>query len=108
MSVPGAENPDKVRNIVAGQGAREGMRGMYGELVKELGVRYEGEASGGEKGERAGEWVWEEDGMLCVCPLLPIAWGHLVLQSHQDLGQFPVISMRPDSGLGVHTLRAIY
>ena len=72
MSVPGAENPDKVKNIVSGQGAREGMRGIYGGMLRELGVRYEG----GQAADRARtgslegqEWVWREDGgMLCVSP----------------------------------------
>lgn len=40
MSVPGAENPEKVRNIVRGEGALEGFRAMYGPLLKgtEVGV----------------------------------------------------------------------
>ena len=49
MSVPGAENPDKVRNIVSGEGAREGMRGLYGGKMARLGVGY-----GVGSGERDG------------------------------------------------------
>lgn len=33
MSVPGAENPEKVKNIVKGEGALEGFRAMYGGLL---------------------------------------------------------------------------
>jgi translocator assembly and maintenance protein 41 len=36
MSVPGAENPEKVRNIVRGEGAVEGFRAMYGGLLREM------------------------------------------------------------------------
>ena len=35
MSVPGAENPEKVKNIVRGEGALEGFRAMYGNLLSE-------------------------------------------------------------------------
>lgn len=51
MSVPGAENPDKVRNIVSGEGAREGMRGLYGGAMARLGVGYgHGEGDGNGNG----------------------------------------------------------
>lgn len=36
MSVPGAENPEKVKNIVRGEGALEGFRVMYGSLLSEI------------------------------------------------------------------------
>jgi len=48
MSIPGAENPEKVRNIVRGEGALEGFRVMYGDLLSA--VHWEGR----EKGEL--EW----------------------------------------------------
>jgi translocator assembly and maintenance protein 41 len=42
MSVPGAENPDKVKNIVAGPGNLRGFRRMYGGLLERIpGVRWE-------------------------------------------------------------------
>lgn len=69
MSVPGAENPDKVKNIVAGQGAREGLRAMYGGMLREKRVRWVQDA---EKEEDAGgKWVWKGDGeeLLEVRPL---------------------------------------
>lgn len=34
MSVPGAENPDKVKNIVRGPGNLQGFRELYGGLLK--------------------------------------------------------------------------
>jgi translocator assembly and maintenance protein 41 len=36
MSVPGAENPDKVKNIVRGPGNLQGFRDLYGPLMNEL------------------------------------------------------------------------
>lgn len=36
MSVPGAENPEKVKNIVRGEGVVEGFRAMYGGLLREM------------------------------------------------------------------------
>lgn len=78
MRVPGAENPDKVKNIVAGQGAMQGLRMMYGRELEEMGVRWVGDGEGeqgeqgaevgrekeqvGEVGERGGQWVWVGDG----------------------------------------------
>lgn len=38
MAVPGAENPEKVRNIVRGPGALEGFRQMYRPEMERLGV----------------------------------------------------------------------
>lgn len=38
MAVPGAENPEKVRNIVRGPGAIEGFRQMYRPEMERLGV----------------------------------------------------------------------
>jgi translocator assembly and maintenance protein 41 len=52
MSIPGAENPEKVRNIVRGEGALEGFRVMYGDLLSAV------EWEGREKGE----WEWKGDG----------------------------------------------
>lgn len=34
MSVPGAEHPDKIANIVKGEGALEGMRALYGGFLQ--------------------------------------------------------------------------
>lgn len=51
MSVPGAENPEKVKNIVRGEGALEGFRAMYGNLlseIKEVQIHSEGEKEGGD------------------------------------------------------------
>jgi len=63
MSIPGAENPEKVRNIVRGEGALEGFRVMYGDLLSAV------EWEGREKGE----WEWKGDGdeYLVVRILLP-------------------------------------
>lgn len=36
MSVPGAENPEKVRNIVRGEGALDGFRAMYGGHLRDI------------------------------------------------------------------------
>ncbi|WVR04672.1 hypothetical protein IAU60_001683 [Kwoniella sp. DSM 27419] len=56
MSVPGAENPEKVKNIVRGPGAREGFREMYGPYLKEAGVSWEqGEKGDGWRGEGEGK-----------------------------------------------------
>lgn len=57
MSVPGAENPEKVKNIVKGEGAREGFRRDYGGLLRRLGISWEGEEKGGKK-----EWEWKGNG----------------------------------------------
>ena len=68
MSVPGAENPEKVKNIVRGEGVREGLRGMYGHLMEEIGSLRWDEGRSGEKedtvapGQRQMEWVWRGDG----------------------------------------------
>lgn len=49
MSVPGAENPEKVRNIVRGEGALEGFRAMYGSLLEGTEVEgYEWKGDGEE------------------------------------------------------------
>jgi len=63
MSIPGAENPEKVRNIVRGEGALEGFRVMYGDLL--MAVEWEG--------REKGEWEWKGDGdeYLVVRILLP-------------------------------------
>ncbi|OWZ33143.1 mitochondrial matrix protein import protein [Cryptococcus neoformans c45] len=57
MSVPGAENPEKVRNIVRGEGAREGFREVYGALLRGLGIRWKGK----DKGDKEG-WEWKGNG----------------------------------------------
>ncbi|WVQ98103.1 hypothetical protein IAU59_005225 [Kwoniella sp. CBS 9459] len=53
MSVPGAENPEKVKNIVRGPGAREGFREMYTSFFGELGIY----SSSSEK-----TIEWQDDG----------------------------------------------
>ncbi|WVN89402.1 uncharacterized protein L203_104625 [Cryptococcus depauperatus CBS 7841] len=53
MSIPGAENPEKVRNIVQGPGARQGFRELYGGLLRQKRVRRKG---------KDGEWEWEGNG----------------------------------------------
>lgn len=55
--MPGAENPEKVKNIVKGEGAREGFRRDYGGLLRRLGISWEGEEKGGKK-----EWEWKGNG----------------------------------------------
>jgi translocator assembly and maintenance protein 41 len=60
MSIPGAENPEKVRNIVRGEGALEGFRVMYGDLLGD--VQWEGREKGGW------EWKGEGDEYLIVRP----------------------------------------
>jgi translocator assembly and maintenance protein 41 len=58
MSVPGAENPEKVRNIVRGEGVLEGFRGMYGGLVADMeGLKW------AEKDKSDGQgWKWIGEG----------------------------------------------
>ena len=63
MSIPGAENPEKVRNIVRGQGALEGFRAMYGDLLEDL------QWEGGQKDSKSA-WRGSGDEHLVVCPLL--------------------------------------
>jgi translocator assembly and maintenance protein 41 len=53
MSVPGAENPEKVRNIVRGEGALEGFRAMYGSLLEGMVVQ-------------GYEWKGDGEGMMTV------------------------------------------
>ncbi|KAK8847438.1 hypothetical protein IAR55_005296 [Kwoniella newhampshirensis] len=59
MSVPGAENPEKVKNIVKGKGARQGFREMYGPFLKPLGLRWENEE---KEWDVDSEWVWRGEG----------------------------------------------
>ena len=40
MSVPGAENPEKVKNIVRGKGVLEGFRELYQEPLSDLPVAW--------------------------------------------------------------------
>lgn len=61
MSIPGAENPEKVRNIVRGQGALEGFRAMYGTLIQES-VGWEDQ----EKGKLDWQWKGQGDDYLIV------------------------------------------
>lgn len=42
MSVPGAENPEKVRNIVRGPGVLEGFRKLYSSHLGSAGLRFAG------------------------------------------------------------------
>lgn len=64
MSVPGAENPEKVRNIVTGPGSLLGFRHLYGEVLAESGV--EERTNGQEK------WI-----VVSLCSILypRIGWG---------------------------------
>ncbi|OCF45840.1 hypothetical protein I317_00328 [Kwoniella heveanensis CBS 569] len=61
MSVPGAENPEKVKNIVRGPGTREGFREMYKPYFDEMGVRAVG---GDEKAGSSGTWQDDGEGLL--------------------------------------------
>lgn len=70
MSVPGAENPEKVKNIVRGEGVLEGFRGLYEGSMKEVpGLRWEGQ-------EKGGQWNWTGRGeeLLAVIQL-PLCHG---------------------------------
>ena len=63
MSVPGAENPQKVRNIVRGQGNLQGFRTLYDRAIKTTkGLRWEGT----EKWEEKWEWRGHGDEMMIV------------------------------------------
>jgi hypothetical protein len=72
MSVPGAENPDKVKNIVAGPGNLRGFRRLYGGLLDRIpGVRWEdGNVAGirgiGFEGIEGGEGKENGEGWLVV------------------------------------------
>jgi len=75
MSVPGAEHPDKIANIVKGKGALEGMRGLYGEFFEDgnLGLTWDvraeevGTGRQVEKGNQGGwEWRGSGEGLLRV------------------------------------------
>jgi translocator assembly and maintenance protein 41 len=47
MSVPGAENPEKVKNIVRGEGVLDGFRALYGpHLATAVGLRWAGDKRG--------------------------------------------------------------
>lgn len=43
MSVPGAENPEKVKNIVRGPGVLDGFRRLYAPYFAVVGLRWEGD-----------------------------------------------------------------
>lgn len=68
MSVPGAENPEKVKNIVRGEGVLEGFREMYGGLMGEFeGLRWAeqpGQAyrPASEKHGNGNRWSWMGEG----------------------------------------------
>lgn len=72
MSVPGAENPEKVRNIVRGEGARNGFREVYGGLLKGLGIRWEGGEKGGEE-----TWEWKGNGEEVMVVSIPNTLPHV-------------------------------
>ncbi|BEJ12877.1 hypothetical protein CspHIS471_0300510 [Cutaneotrichosporon sp. HIS471] len=57
MSVPGAENPDKVRNIVRGPGVLGAFRGLYAPHVAGVGLRWADQQrpEEPEEAEKAGE-----------------------------------------------------
>ncbi|OCF76975.1 hypothetical protein I204_02684 [Kwoniella mangroviensis CBS 8886] len=61
MGIPGGENPQKIRNIVRGPGAREGFRDMYGRYLEEKGVRW----VEGEKNVEGEVWTGDGEGLLC-------------------------------------------
>ena len=48
MSVPGAENPEKVRNIVTGPGSLLGFKHLYGDVLEEVGVQSGGDKTGND------------------------------------------------------------
>ena len=65
MSVPGAENPEKVKNIVRGQGGLDGFRRLYeGAMNSMPGLRWQDESK-----DRVGDWAWRGQGeeLLVVC-----------------------------------------
>lgn len=55
MSVPGAENPEKVRNIVRGPGVLGAFRGLYAPHLGSVGLRWAAEPSSAGAGARAAE-----------------------------------------------------
>lgn len=58
MSVPGAENPEKVQNIVRGPGVLDGFRRLYGPYFAPVGLRWQGDAMRGIREWRgAGEVI---------------------------------------------------
>ncbi|CAD6574846.1 MAG: Mitochondrial translocator assembly and maintenance protein 41 [Tremellales sp. Tagirdzhanova-0007] len=58
MSVPGAENPEKVKNIVRGQGGLDGFRRLYeGAMNSMPGLRWQDESK-----DRVGDWAWRGQG----------------------------------------------
>lgn len=60
MSVPGAENPEKVKNIVRGDGNLQGFRDLYRDVICSLNLlRWENGSRGlvGEVWEGSGEEV---------------------------------------------------
>lgn len=70
--MPGAENPEKVRNIVRGEGARNGFREVYGGLLKGLGIRWEGGEKGGEE-----TWEWKGNGEEVMVVSIPNTLPHV-------------------------------
>ncbi|KAL1411496.1 Mitochondrial translocator assembly and maintenance protein 41 [Vanrija albida] len=60
MSVPGAENPEKVKNIVRGEGVLDGFRSLYGpHLATAVGLRWAGDKNGLAK-----EWKGRGEALL--------------------------------------------
>ncbi len=72
MSVPGAENPEKVKNIVRGPGVLENFRRLYGAALEEVPtLAWQDDAP--EKHARDRKWSWKGQGeeMLVVSVLFP-------------------------------------
>jgi translocator assembly and maintenance protein 41 len=61
MSVPGAENPEKVRNIVRGPGVLDGFRRLYGPYFAPVGLRWDGDKMRGIR-----EWRGDGEAVLQV------------------------------------------
>lgn len=57
MSVPGAENPQKVKNIVRGDGNLQGFRELYAPFIKK--GHNLAWSDGAEQGEK---WEWRGQG----------------------------------------------
>ena len=67
MSVPGAENPEKVKNIVRGEGVLEGFRELYSVALRDtLGLRWEGEKEKQKEKEIGWRWRGRGEEMLVV------------------------------------------
>ncbi|ORY30376.1 mitochondrial matrix Mmp37 [Naematelia encephala] len=87
MSVPGAENPEKVKNIVRGEGSLEGFRRLYQDVMIEFKERGLAWAEDGDKSETTSDWDWRGRGRgerLLKQPESPSHTAHLLslLPSH--------------------------